>query len=84
MLVDGEEIVIPAKTENNDSGTGLININTADMYKLCKLDGIGESTATKIINYRVENGGFKSIEELKKVKGIGTRKFNEIKDKITV
>ncbi len=84
QLVDGEEIVIPTKNENNDSNTSLININTADMYKLCKLDGIGESTATKIINYRAENGEFKSIEDLKKVKGIGTRKFNEIKDKITV
>ncbi len=83
-LVDGEEIKIPGKGEDDDTNTGLININTADMYKLCKLDGIGESTATEIINYRAKNGKFKSIEDLKNVDGIGTRKFNQIKDKITV
>ena len=83
QLVDGEEIVIPG-SEGSINGTSLININTADMYKLCKLEGIGESIATEIINYRAENDGFKSIEEIKNVKGIGSSKFEKIKDKITV
>ena len=83
-LIDGEEISIPKRGEGAGTYSKLIDINTADMYKLCKLDGIGEALATDIIDYRAKNGKFKSIEELKKVKGIGEKKFNKIKDKISV
>ena len=84
-LSDGEEIVIPKKTDlNTVSDSSLININTADMYKLCKLDGIGESIAASIIDYRAKNGVFKTVNDLRKVKGIGNSKLNAIKDKITV
>ena len=84
QLIDGEEIEIPSKLPSDVVSDDLININTADMYKLCKLDGIGESIAYDIVQYRAENGSFKSIEDLKKVNGIGQQKFNKIKDKITV
>lgn len=85
ILADGDEIVIPACGEKEKgNNTGLININTADMYKLCKLDGIGEKLAASIISYRSEKGKFKSINDLKKVEGIGNSKFNKIKDKIEV
>ena len=60
-----------------------ININTATQSELETLPGIGPSTATKIINYRKENGRFNSIEDIKKVKGIGDSKFSQIKDLIT-
>lgn len=83
-ISDGEEIIIPKSGEEVEDENGLININTADMYKLCKLDGIGEVLATNIINYRSEKGLFKSVNDLKKVKGIGSSKFNEIKDKVTI
>jgi len=49
-----------------------------------KLKGIGEKTAQAIIDYRNQKGKFTSIEDIKKVKGIGDKKFEEIKDKITV
>lgn len=62
----------------------MININTAKEEELQKLDGIGISTATKIINYRKENGKFNTIEDIKNVSGIGESKFNKIKDKIYV
>lgn len=84
LLADGEEIEIPVKTGVDNDSTEIININTADMYKLCKLDGIGESIANDIVQYRAENGAFKNIDELKKIKGIGKQKFDKIKDKITV
>lgn len=62
----------------------IVNINSADMYQLCRISGIGESTAEEILVYRKKNGAFKSIEDIKNVKGISDRKFEQIKDKITV
>lgn len=62
----------------------IVNINSADMYQLCRISGIGEATAEEILTYRKKKGAFKSIEEIKNVKGISDRKFEEIKDKITI
>lgn len=61
-----------------------ININTASVADLCTLPGIGESTALKIINYRTENGRFKTIEDIMNVSGIKTSRYNDIKAFITV
>lgn len=61
-----------------------ININTATKDELETLPGIGPKTAQKIIDYRKENGPFKSIEEIMNVKGIKQKKFNKIKDLITI
>lgn len=61
-----------------------ININTADIYTLMRLEGIGETYAQRIIDYREANGPFKSIDEIKKVSGIGDKRFEAIKDYITI
>ncbi|MCG2709410.1 MAG: helix-hairpin-helix domain-containing protein [Thermodesulfovibrionales bacterium] len=60
-----------------------IDINNATVEELMKLPGIGTITAERIVKYREANGGFKSIEELKKVKGIGNAKLDKIKDMVT-
>jgi competence protein ComEA len=62
----------------------VIDINTASLEELDALDGVGPSTAQKIIDYRTENGGFKTVDEIKEVPGIGDAKFAAIKDSITV
>ena len=62
----------------------LVNINTASLEELDALDGVGPSTAQKIIDYRTENGGFKTVDEIKEVPGIGDAKFAAMKDSITV
>lgn len=64
--------------------SNLININNANAAQLDTLPGIGEVTANKIINHREENGLFKSIEEIKKVNGIGDKKYEEIKNLISI
>lgn len=74
--------------ENNASNSNKedakVNINTANQSELDSLPGIGPSIAQKIIDYREENGNFKTIEELQNVKGIGDAKYEEIKDRVTV
>lgn len=61
-----------------------VNINTATQTELETLPGIGPSIASKIVSYRKENGKFKSIEEIKKVSGIGESKYTNIKELIKV
>ena len=61
-----------------------ININTATQTELETLPGIGPSTSLKIVNYREENGNFKTIEDIKEVSGIGDAKYENIKDLICV
>lgn len=61
-----------------------ININTATKEQLILLPGIGESTADKILMYRKDHTGFKTIEDIMKIKGIGTKKFEKLKPFITV
>ena len=61
-----------------------ININSADITLLCTISGVGEKKAEAIIAYRQEKGGFKSIEEIMNVKGIGEKTFEAIKDFICV
>lgn len=75
------------QSENGAKSTGSnfkININTAKQEELTQITGIGESTAKKIIEYRTQNGKFKSIEDIKNIPGIGDSKFNAMKEEITV
>jgi comEA protein len=61
-----------------------INLNTASLVELQNLPRIGPKIAQRIIDFRNQNGSFKKIEELMKVKGIGEKVFNRLKDLITV
>lgn len=60
-----------------------VNINTAEVWLLESLPGIGETLAQRIVDYRIANGYFQSVDDLKQVDGIGASVFEKIKDKIT-
>ena len=82
-----EEFVVKEsqKTENSqDSNKTLININTASEEELTKIPGVGASISKRIIEYREQNGGFSSVEEIMNVSGIGKSKFESMKNSITV
>ena len=66
------------------TGGGLVNINTANSEQLQTLSGVGPVTAQKIIDYRTSSGGFKKVEDIMKVSGIGTKTYEKLRDKITV
>ncbi|MFA7253770.1 MAG: helix-hairpin-helix domain-containing protein [Patescibacteria group bacterium] len=61
-----------------------VNINTATLSQLDSLSGIGPVIAQRIIDFRTSKGPFKSIEEIKKVQGIGDKTYEKFKDKITI
>ena len=61
-----------------------VDLNTAGMEELTTLPGIGEGLARRIINYRTEHGPFETAEELMAVSGIGEKKFEELREYITV
>ena len=80
----GDNIIIEENTLSSNNSTQTININKATEKEFETLPGIGPSLASKIIEYRNQNGKFESIEDIKNVNGIGDNKYEKIKDLITV
>ncbi|MBQ2690222.1 MAG: helix-hairpin-helix domain-containing protein, partial [Solobacterium sp.] len=78
VLKDGDCVIIRAK----DRPAGRVSINTGTLEDLCTLPGIGETTAAKIIEYRETNGYYQTLEDIKKVKGIGDKKYENIENLI--
>ena len=96
-LKDGEKLEIPAKTEAGQvgkvssggktvtsAGPARVNINRAGVRELESLPGLGPALAQRVINYRENKGLFTSEEEIKNVPGIGEKKYEQIKGRITV
>lgn len=98
VLQDEDTVLVPGEgefsIENNSSAssgsassskTAKVNINTASANELAeKLTGIGPVLAERIVDYRKTNGGFKQIEDLKNVNGIGDKRFEDLKNSICV
>lgn len=86
--IEGNEYI--TKDSGNNEGNSnskegkKVNINQAKQTELEELPGIGPSLASRIIEYREQNGKFEKIEDLQNVKGIGESKFSDIKDKVSI
>jgi competence protein ComEA len=79
-------LAVPAPTLGaaGEEKTTRINLNTASMEELVTLPGIGPSYAKRIVAYREKNGGFKRLEDLLNVQGIGEKTLDKIRDRVTV
>ena len=96
-VADGQQVVVPRKAAGGAGGIGAagadgaamaggtaapISLNTATPEQLDQLDGVGPATAQKILAWRKEHGGFRSVDDLKQISGIGPKRFEALKDKV--
>ncbi|MFI1467476.1 helix-hairpin-helix domain-containing protein [Streptomyces wuyuanensis] len=91
VLMDGEQVVVgvpqppggaapgaPGRTGGGAPGAGPLSLNTATAEQLDTLPGVGPVLAQHIVDYRTEHGGFRSVDELREVTGIGDRRFEDL------
>jgi competence protein ComEA len=94
-LEDGRQILVPRKTPAPKAGAAVattasstpaqpVNLNSATLEQLDTLDGVGPTTAQKIIDFRTAHGGFGSVDDLDQIPGIGEKKLAALRDQVTV
>ena len=91
-VADGQQVIVPRRGAPAASGTASsasaapaaapVSLNTATVDQLDQLDGVGPVTAQKILDWRREHGGFRSVDDLNQISGIGPKRFEALKDKV--
>jgi competence protein ComEA len=82
LLIQAQQAAAPPPAPK--SAAVKVNLNTAGLDELQKLPGIGPKVAQRILDYRKQNGDFKKVEDLMKVRGIGEKTFLKMKDQLTI
>lgn len=81
-VADGQQVVVPRRVAGGpgvSGATGPISLSTATPEQLDTLDGVGPGLAQKIIDYRTQHGGFRSVDELGEVPGIGEKRLESLR-----
>lgn len=74
----------PATVNNSAATISMIKLNSASLVELRELSGVGEKKAAAIVDYRQKNGGFKTVDELRNVKGIGPKLLEKNKARLAL
>jgi len=89
LLIDGEQVIVPeaftpgagaAPTGAGPATSGVVHLNSANVTALDALPGVGPATAQRILDWRDAHGGFKTVDDLLEVPGIGPSKFEALRD----
>jgi len=83
VLTDGEQIMVGRGSQAPISD-GLVHLNSATVADLDKLPGLGPTLAARIIDWREANNGFKSVDDLRKIGGIGDKLFSGLRKQVTL
>ncbi|MGE7432628.1 helix-hairpin-helix domain-containing protein [Kitasatospora sp. NPDC001175] len=89
LLTDGEQIVVGAPADQPPPVAAAgprrpLSLNQATVEQLDTLPGVGPTLAQRIVTFRQEHGGFRSLEQLRQVSGIGARKFSDLRALLTL
>jgi len=91
-LQDGQQVVVPGTGEATGSGAAgasaaaegaKVSLGSASAEQIEELDGIGPTLAEKIVEYRTQHGGFRSLDQLRQVDGIGEKRLDALKKGLT-
>jgi competence protein ComEA len=92
-LEDGRQVLVPLRAAVAAAAPGgsaaaspeqPVNLNTATLEQLDTLDGVGPSTAQKILDYREQHGGFASVDELDQIPGIGEKRLAALRERVRI
>lgn len=80
-VADGQQVMVPVRAGSGPAtgATGAVSLSSATLEQLDSLDGVGPGLAQKILDYRTEHGGFRSIDELGEVPGIGEKRLESLR-----
>lgn len=84
-VVDGQQVLVPRKVAGGvgaSGSTGPISLSSATVEQLDQLDGIGPGLAQKIVDFRTQNGGFSSVNQLGEVPGIGDKRLESLRSQL--
>lgn len=84
-VVDGQQVVVPRKLAGGQGASGVagpISLSSATVQQLDELDGIGPGLAQKIVDFRTQNGGFSSVDQLGEVPGIGDKRLESLRSQL--
>jgi competence protein ComEA len=94
-LDDGRQVLVPERPPRGGASSAVtppaepaegqpLNLNTATLEQLDTLSGIGPTTAQKILDFREDQGGFSSVEELGEIPGIGDKRLATLREEVTL
>lgn len=84
-LADGMQVLVPSRVAGaaGKAAAGRVSLSSATVAELDELPGVGPVTAQKIVDYRAQHGGFRSVDDLDAIPGIGPARIEQLRDLVS-